>query len=46
MQKERGGGIEEPVGSVEQEKTSASCGHSDGLSKALLCSHCWSAQEN
>lgn len=29
-----------------QEKTSAPWEHSDGLSKAPLCSHCWSASQN
>lgn len=33
-------------GAVEQEKTSAPWEHSDGLSKARLCSHCWSDAQN
>ena len=31
---------------VEQEKTSAPRDYSDGLSTAMLCSHCWPAREN
>lgn len=39
-------GVRGSRGAVEQEKTSAPWEHSDGLSKALLCSHCWSASQN
>ena len=39
-------GVRGPTGAVEQEKTSAPWEHSDGLSKAPLCSHCWSASQN
>lgn len=35
-----------PREATEQEKTSVPWEHSDGLSKALLCSHCWSASQN
>lgn len=42
--KDREGGC--VVGAVEQEKTSVSWEHSDGLSFAPLCRHCWSASQN
>ena len=45
-EKQREEGERESGGAAEQEKTSAPWEHSDGLSKASLCSHCWSASQN
>lgn len=46
-EKQRGKkGASESGGAAEQEKSFAPWENSDGLSKAPLCSHCWSASQN